>query len=225
VNTDPLLCPYGDAPPADLLAWEEAWEGRPALEYSQSWLPSPMPEFLPGRVQTGWSDQGWHVLAILQDKDIFNTARSPSEASWESGDVFEIFLRPGGQDSYFEIHLTPENSGVRFRFPSTEFYWKMNGIHRPKTSWAFEHSYTPAHLSTSTLVQADRGRWLAGATLPFSDFLENGETVPEQPWRVSFCRYDYTRGRQKPVCSSTSKQAKAAFHRQTHWSPLTFARP
>jgi len=180
---------------------------------------------MPGRVQTGWSEQGWHVLAILEDLDIFNSARSHREPSWETGDVFECFLRPEGQDSYYEIHITPENWGIRLRIPSGAFFRFMSDTYPPGHPWPHDHFHAPPGLETRTLIQPERGRWLAGAALPFLSVLENGDHAPIRPWRISFCRYDCTRGRDLPVLSSTSPLPVKKFHPQEHWSTLHFTAP
>jgi hypothetical protein len=39
-------------------------------------------------------------------------------------------------------------------------------------------------------------------------------------WRMSFSRYDYTRGSSAPVISSTSPHAAPSFHRQHEWGRL-----
>jgi hypothetical protein len=225
VPSQPEICPHGPPPPPDLIGWERAWEERPSLGFRQAWIPENEAHFLPGRVQTGWSDQGWHVLAVLQDHDIFNHARTLREPSWETGDVFEIFLRPEGQESYYEIHITPENFGIRLRFPSGAFFHFMSKAYPPGHPWPHDHFHNPPGLETRALVQHDRKRWLAGATLPFASVLENGDTTPTRPWRVSFCRYDCTRGRNDAVLSSTSPLPIKKFHPQEHWGSLRFNRP
>jgi hypothetical protein len=41
-------------------------------------------------------------------------------------------------------------------------------------------------------------------------------------WRFSFSRYDYIRGRQEPILSSTSPHAWPDFHQREEWGTLIF---
>lgn len=226
MNRTRVTCSHREPPPADLTAWESAWHDLPGLELTQAWQEKPEPGFLPGLIKTAWSPQGWHVLAVLQDRDIANTTRNHRDPSWETGDVLEVFLRPEGQDSYYEIHLTPENFGIRLRLPGGDFQRHMNRLYTPRFDWVFDHLHTPEGLTTITRVEPERGRWLAGMTLPFTPVLENGDSsTPVHPWLVSFCRYDTTRGNPNPVLSSTSRLQILKFHEQSQWSLLQFAPP
>ncbi|MDX6765525.1 MAG: hypothetical protein SFU85_01920 [Candidatus Methylacidiphilales bacterium] len=222
MNPGPHSCPYGPPPPDDLVAWEAAWQNHPTIGLGQPWRPAPETDFLAGQVTLGWSDQAWHVLAVLPDRDIHNSARGTQEPCWQTGDVFEIFFRPEGQESYFEIHLTPENHGCRLRFPGTAFRDQLLASKPERTDWFLDYAFSPEGLVTHTRVQREKNRWLAGATLPFAAFLENGDIRPVRPWKTAFCRYDYTRGRDLPILSSTAGLPRPAFHASEHWPIMDF---
>lgn len=218
----PIPCPFRppslpEAPCLDLHLL-----GAPSAALAQSWLACPGPRFRPGRVWTAHSSSALFVTAELEDDDIANSARSERQPTWATGDVFEIFLRPQGQDAYFEFHITPENFTLRVRFPSTAYFQAMAERFPSDPAWVFDLSLPPTAFTSATRVQPAARRWTAAAVIPFSTVLENGETSPSRPWLASFCRYDTTRGLPDAELSSTSPYPQPHFHDQSHWRELHF---
>jgi hypothetical protein len=187
----------------------------------QAWLPHPDPAFKPATVRTGWTGTDLAVLAEMDDDDIANRARRLNERTYELGDVFEIFLKPEGQDRYFEIHVTPENQKLQLRFPRPGAIREKpkDPAADPLAPFLFEDPL----IRSLTLVEAARARWSVLALVPLAFIHESGPVRPGTVWRFSFSRYDYTQGRPKPVISSTSPHAVADFHRTEDYGFLTFA--
>ena len=66
-------------------------------------------------------------------------------------------------------------------------------------------------------------RWEVVVEIPFDVVCEVFLPWASDRWLFSFSRYDYTRGHEKPVLSSTSQHAVLNFHRQNEWGELRFA--
>lgn len=194
----------------------------PAATLFQAWRAHPEPGYLPANVWLTHCGEALHVTAVLEDADIFNSARGENQPTWTTGDVFEIFLRPEGQEAYYEFHVTPENHTLRLRFPSVAFRQAMARQFPHDPAWVFDLSLPPSSFQSASRVEAHHHRWIVTARVPFSTVLENGDSFPLRPWRVSFCRYDATRGTPGAVLSSTSPYPEPRFHEIEHWLPLHF---
>ncbi len=197
----------------------EALRDTPALETQQGWLTTPQDGFAPTRVRTGWTNAGLVVWGELDDADIFNPVTTFNEPTFRHGDAFEIFLRPGNQEVYFEFHISPENQLFQLRIPSAN-HFAMQRLRGGVNIEALKIKQPVIH----SRVKVDRaaGRWSVLALVPFQVVIESKLPPPAGPWLASFSRYDYTRGRHKPIVSSTSPHVRADFHRQQEWGELRF---
>lgn len=182
----------------------------------QAWRDSPQPEFRPAQIRTAWDGTHLFVYAVLDDEDIFNPERRFNEPSFRCGDVFEMFFRPANQEAYFEFHVSPFNQQFQLRIPSAA---EMKAARRsPKIppDWLIPEPT----FESQVLVESPKRRWRVVAAIPIRRLEEKG-VAPE--WRFSFSRYDYTRGREMPVLSSTSPHPVPDFHLQEDWGSLFFA--
>ncbi|MEI6166913.1 MAG: carbohydrate-binding family 9-like protein [bacterium] len=171
------------------------------------------------RVKMGWTRDALYVYAEIEDVDIFNPEKRFNEPSFLMGDVFEIFLRPCNQESYVEIHVTPENQKLQLRIPSAHEFAE------PRTKPGIPPEWLIAQpvIASRVRVNSTAKRWEVAVEIPFSMICEVFLPRSGDRWRFSFSRYDYTRGREKPVLSSTSPHAMLNFHRQAEWGVLRFA--
>ncbi|MBW3635068.1 MAG: hypothetical protein KY445_01225 [Armatimonadetes bacterium] len=188
---------------------ENAFADAATCELSQAWLEMPEAAFLPATARLGGRGDALWIYAILRDADIFNAATEPNQATWTTGDVFEIFLRPVGQNAYFELHVTPENQTLQLRFPDAQ----AQSSGRP---WS-EFIVVPKLFSSRTLVED--GQWRVLVEIPIRNISENLDAGRE--WAFSLSRYDATRGEEKPVISSSSPHRVPRFHRQEEWRRLS----
>jgi len=133
------------------------------------------------------------------------------------GDTFEIFLRPEGQVGYVEFHVAPNNQRLQLRFAGPEALERV----RQTGSIASVLVSGPAFTS-ATWVQPELKRWIVFAEIPVRSVCENPGSMADSQWHFSFGRYDFTRGRPKPVISSTSAHRKPSFHRQEEWGVMQF---
>ena len=198
-------------------------KATPLVEWPlhQNWLAAPEPGLQPGVVRLNWSENALLVEAELTDLDIFNPITGFNQVAYGDGDVFEIFIRPEAQPAYYEIHVTPHNQVLQLR-------WKdADAIRGPKPSGTRDQVLAPfkvdhARITSETRIDTAANKWFVRAEVPFALIMETGQIQPGARWFCSFCRYDYTRGRQQPVVSSTSPHTVCNFHRQQEWQPIEF---
>lgn len=196
-----------------------AFSAAPVLTLGQAWRAQPEPEFRPGTVRVGWRDETLFVFAELTDADIFSRATRLNEYTWELGDAFEIFLKPVEQNAYVEFHVTPNNQRLQLRFPDTA------ALRAAQRSGEFDQFLIGGQAIRSTAwVYPDTNHWFALAAIPATTVWGTGRQMAGAAWRFSFSRYDYTRGREKPVVSSTSPHPEPDFHSQAEWGTLRFQR-
>lgn len=204
-----------DAANAD--AVRRAFADAVPLAMQQAWRVAPEDHFAPATVRTGWRDQSLLIFAELTDADVFTTATEHNQRLCEIGDAFEVFLRPVGQDAYAEFHVAPNNLQMQLHFPDAG--WRD----RVSKEDAILKALMPLHsFQSHTWLDAAAGRWCVLAEIPSASVCDQPGPLAGTAWRFSFSRYDYTRGREAPVISSTSPHAVARFHRQEEWGLLRF---
>jgi hypothetical protein len=182
----------------------------------QSWLPVPQEELECGLVYTGWKDSDFFVFAELTDADIFTFAKEPGDRLWRLGDTFEIFLGRSDQEAYYEFHVAPNNLKLQLHFPDAQAAGWVGRTQR------FEDLMMKGDAFVSqTWVKPEMKRWFVLGRVPGKLLEPKGELAGAR-WSFSFCRYDYTRGEEVPVISSTSPHTKADFHRRREWGTIYF---
>jgi hypothetical protein len=93
-----------------------AFAGISPIEMGQAWLAAPEPDFLAAEVRVGRRGNSLIVSATMPDLDIFTKTTNANQRTWELGDVFEMFLKPEGEDFYRELHITPANTRTQLAF-------------------------------------------------------------------------------------------------------------
>jgi hypothetical protein len=196
-----------------------AFAGAAPMSMRQAWLRELEPGFAPAVVRAGWRDETLFVFGELTDADIFTNATDHNQRFWELGDTFEVFLRPVEQAAYVELHVAPNNLRLQLRFPDAGWLASM-----PKDE-AFAKALIPKSTFQSYVwLHPDAGQWCVLAEVPAAAVCARAQPLGGTEWRFSFSRYDYTRGREAPVISSTSPHAAPSFHRQEEWGTLRFRR-
>ena len=204
----------------DLDNWtqvETAFDGAQVVVSGQPWLPVREVGFRPMQVAVRWTADALYVYAQLEDEDIFNPESTFNAPSFICGDVFEMFLRPLGQDAYTEIHVNPVNQKFQLQFPSARHFQENRG-HLPAEWYIWD-----PQIESRVQVEPDRQVWCVLAEVPFALVCTDRKVQTGDRWLFSFSRYDYTHGQSRPVLSTTSAHGVANFHRQTDWGELLFA--
>lgn len=193
-----------------------AFSAVPPAVLAQSWREANEPDFRAGSVRLGWRRGALHVFAELEDDDIFNPETRFNEPAFVCGDVFEIFVRPESQTAYYELHVTPANHHFQLRIPSAEAFRAPRADPGIPPEWRIRDPI----FESRTQIDHDAKRWRVHARIPAAHIREGGPPQPGERWFVSFSRYDYTRGREAPVLSSTSPHRQLNFHRQEEWRAM-----
>lgn len=194
-----------------------AFQNAPHLSFGQAWLPQPEEKFRGGEVFLGWRDDAIHVLARLQDDDVYSTATADQEYMWQLGDVFEMFFRDSERQEYFELHTTPSGHRLQLSFPSEEVFTTQ-----VRTRLRSVKEFFVTEPLFDFRLRKISGGWEVKTTTPYRHIFP-GQNSPEgRELRASFGRYDFTQGVEKPVVSSTSAHEKVDFHRLSEWEPLRF---
>lgn len=193
-------------------AVERAFAATPTHEFAQAWRETRETRFRPATARLGRRGDSLWVYAVLQDENPFNAATAPNQATWKSGDVFEIFLRPAGQQAYFELHVTPQNQTLQLRWPDDKSVWA-------KTNWRTLTVERPLLVSWTRI---EKSQWRVLVEVPARGLIESADAEGE--WAFSLGRYDVTRGESKPVLSSVARHLMPKFHRQHEWPRFNWAK-
>lgn len=209
-----LHCPRFDAIPRDWPEIDAAFASLPGTSLRQAWRESPEPGFRPALARLAHHADALWVEAELEDDDVFNPVTGFNQPAFLQGDVVEVFVLPEGMDRYGEIHAAPTGAVLQLRFPVG---WRQKEK-PPFEGNPWDHGIAePVTKVTTRLTPAG---WSAFLVIPFA--LLGAVPQPGSVWFVSVCRYDYTRGRAKPVLSSTSALPRVDFHQTDCWNRLVF---
>ena len=193
--------------------------------FQQSWLAQPAPWFRPAMAAMVWTADSLVVYAELCDDDIHNTipADDFNRMAIEFGDVFEIFLKPAGQESYFEFHVAPNNHKLQLRFPCLEPFKKLKDtFNTPEELFDSFKIWKPV-VESRVRIDAAAKKWWVAVRIPLAMLVEAAPPAPGVRWLFSCCRYDYTRPGSEPVHSSTSPHSALNFHLVHEYGTMEFA--
>ena len=215
-------------PALDLDNWqavEAAFRGADFAPFQQGWTEQATTGFRPAKAAAAWTDDALIVLAELCDDDIYNTmpVSDFNQLAIQHGDVFEIFLQPAGQEAYYEIHVTPHNHHFQIRLPFPGAFQKLKGQFPSDAVLLDSFKVWQPVVDSRVQIDAAAKKWRVVVRIPLAMLAEKIPAAPGAKWRFSFCRYDYTRGRAKPVVSSTTPHTVCNFHRREEWGLITFA--
>ena len=219
-NQTAINCPYHQITPQSLHEAATLIVGYDAIPLGQSWRTELQPGFLPASVKVFWTGEGLGVCAELHDRDIFNDANGENQKFWRTGDVFELFLRPLPGEKYWEFHVTPNNHRLQLAFQSEAFFRTLH-LDGPE-DWPPGLCLPPNSFESKALMMKERNIWQAYAFVPWSLFGLPRKVGKGDRWLASFCRYDYSRGVDKPVLSTTAFSSKLDFHDNNSWRVLEF---
>ena len=202
-------------------SWEKFLQGRPFLALKQHWLKSPEAEWEPGFVSAAWDKDHLYIRAALSDRDIFNPLVGFNLPFYQKGDIFEVLVRSRDSEAYFEFQITPRNQVLQLMFPrgSSLSDFKDSGADMDRLIETFRVSRRI--VDTRAEVDQARNIWTVLVKIPAAVLASDSRLRPNDSLRVSFCRYDYTRGKADPVLSSTSDHPICSFHRQGEWTTMT----
>lgn len=207
------------------IAAARGWDGvEPVFSgvLHQAWNPTPESGFHPGVVQLFVDTSALHVFAAMNDHHIENRADGFNQRTWETGDVFEIFLQTE-PDTYFEFHVTPENRNLFLRWTSALFEQHRKSGEK---GGSFQQALIgdPRFLRSETTVDEGARQWTVAAEIPFANLGIDpfaGASATSRPGRkFAFCRYDADPDAEAPVLSATAPFSQPSFHDRSAWHDL-----
>lgn len=194
--------------------WETAIESLQTgarLAFGQHWLPEPEAEFQTGSVWMGLLGNNLIIYAKLVDEAPANRATSWNEATWEMGDVFELFFKGRDRKAYYEFHVTPENQRIQLLFPSFDAFYEFRGHQH----WAIDESL----FDSLTRINVAGQGWEVLMRIPLNRVLNAPREDVSRHFLFSFSRFDYQPGREGAVKSSTSRFTGCPrFHYSPEWT-------
>ena len=158
-----------------------------------------------GRAMLEIEDSALRFSFLLQDSDIFNTARKNNERTWTTGDAAECFFQVEGHRDYYEFHATPEGYSLQLHLDSEE----------TRQNFTFEQEICEIGVQVSASIDEKAKLWTAELILPFRQIGLNKSLLNGSRFVCS--RYNYTHGVEKPECSSTRYFPKGSFHSPADW--------
>lgn len=208
----------------DWKAVSGAFEDSDFAHFQQGWSEVTSPEFRHGKASAAWTDTSLVVYAELTDDDIYNEVQEAdfNKMAYSFGDVFEIFLKPSGQDSYFEIHISPRNHKLQLRLPFPDCFKKLKDKFKSPGEMIDSLKIWDPVVKSMVMIDRDLKKWMVVAEIPLSMLAEKEPVKPGTKWRFSFSRYDYTRPNPKPVYSSTSPHSAINYHLIDEYGILEF---
>lgn len=210
--TIPALATPPDPEAAD---WSAAFADAARLDMKLIVRKPAAAPWQPGSVFVGGTPGTLWFLADLTDEDPFGNDTPDQGHFYTQVDVFEIFIRPAGQESYFEFHISPRNQRFSIRLPEPgAIRQERPYVNDPLESyfWSLEP------LRSFVRILPGKG-WQALVALDLKALIETDSA--EGTWQLSCCRYDYTRGNPAAVLSSTTPFSVADFHRVSEWPHIS----
>ncbi len=221
-----IICRKTDV--LDINDWHAAdalFKDAEFAEFQQGWTDKPTDGFRPAKAAAAWTNQHLFIYAELCDYDIFNEIpeKEFNRIAIEHGDVFEIFLKPAGQDSYYEIHVSPTNQKFQLRLPFLGCFQELKSKFKSSDEMLDSFKIWAPVMRSNVRVDKASGKWWVVVEIPFSMLVENKAVAVGSKWRFSFCRYDYTRPDKKPTYSSTSHHSAINYHLVDEYGELEFS--
>ena len=148
------------------------------------------------------------LYVLFQDSDIFNTAVSNDQPTWEMGDVVEFFIQLPGHVDYYEFHVTPDNVTLQLHLPCNEKQYILN----------YGDNLFDGGLKSYVQVCHENNFWYVEMEVPYAGLgISRSEADGS---RFSVGRYNYSRKWDKPEISSTSDFGNSGFHSPECWHVL-----
>ena len=196
---------------SDLAAVQAAFVACETLLLIQGWQSEPTG--LPATAQLGWNEGRVWALGTLTDADVFNDATADNQNTWETGDVFEVFVRRSDSDAYTEAHVTPNGIRLHLKFQDRETISLARSGQLDGETLKHDPNEIIAH------AWRTEDGWIGLIGVPID--AASGDKI-----RVSVCRYDAHRdANTEPDVASTANHAVCDFHRPDDWPEYTVPAP
>lgn len=166
-----------------------------------------------GRVRLGWDSSGLFVLAELIDSCCMACNRKDEQLHYESGDVFEWFVKPLNAPYKWEMYATPFGNKSTLFFP----FWPTDLTPQEALT---HHDYRGLEVRVE---QTDSG-WNARLFVPAAQLTALGAGWGKgTEWTVFFGRYNYNAADlADPELSMTPPLSQTNYHLFNEYALLSF---
>lgn len=132
-------------------------------------------------VRFGWDDSGLYIFAELVDSSLIALNREDEQLHFETGDVFELFLKPLNDTYYWEMYAIPSGNKTTLFFPRDRSGMELDNFLRG-------HDFHGLEVS----VEETSTGWNAQLFIPKEQLTALGATWGSgAKWTVFCGRYNY----------------------------------
>ncbi len=195
----------------DSLSWRQARAYKLAYSLDIGGLPREGAE-----VRFAWNRQGLHVQAVLEDSFVVAVDRRNEQLHFETGDVFELFVKPLDDDYYWEMYATPFGNRSTLFFPRTREGMTVN-------DFLTQHSYHGLEVSADITATG----WQAHVFVPARQLTAAGaDWGAKTQWTVLCGRYNYNNeALEDPELSMLPPVSATNYHLTAEYARLEFENP
>lgn len=167
-------------------------------------------------VRFAWNQQGLYVQAVLEDSFVVAVDRRNEQLHFETGDVFELFVKPLEDDYYWEMYATPFGNRSTLFFPREREGMTVD-------DFLTQHSY---HALEVAAEMTSTG-WLAQLFVPAEQLRALGaDWGAATQWTVLCGRYNYSdEALEDPELSMLPPVSKTNYHLSAEYAMLQLQKP
>ena len=170
-----------------------------------------------GSVKLLWDENYLYVGAELEDSDVVNEGTEDQTHLYKTGDLIEVFLKPAGENYYWEIYGAPNNKKSWFFFPS-----------RGRILFPACAGYLPPDFNVAATIDGTLNNWRErdnGCTIelaiPIKELTAYGAKFDNSfNWTVLIARYNYSACLQRPELSAYPQLSAVNFHVYEEYAKL-----
>ena len=160
-----------------------------------------------------WNQSGLYVGAALEDSFLIAKNRADEELHFESGDVFELFVKPADDSYYWEMYATPFGNKTTLFFPREREDMILD-------QFLHAHKYQALHVASSKTPQG----WKAEMWVPAEQLTALGAGWgPGAEWTLFCGRYNYNNEQlADPELSMAPALSATNYHLTAEYAALRF---
>ncbi|MFT5466876.1 MAG: glucose/arabinose dehydrogenase [Verrucomicrobiales bacterium] len=203
---------------------EKIWETAQVIDKFQlGWLAEPRDALTKTKARLLWDRDFVYFFAEMEDTDLYADETKHDGNLWEN-DVFELFFKPSPKHpGYYEFQVNPTGAILDV------FYPRLNAGGLKRFIDDFEFHVEAAVQLNGTLnhwEDTDEG-WSCEGRIPWTDFVKTGgPPAPDEIWKFTLCRYDYSVDLEGGKdSSSVAPLSRYNFHWWEDYLPVKFIGP